>query len=366
MNTYSMIELKAKMLCEGVNPDSGAEDLFRQQNPSGVKRGGLSSGGKMRLSDNLVANVPFYRKKKVDLKVVADPNRKYGVFIQEEGRILCEAEVLLAPDWYGCKVGDFGITQVLTAHNLQLAGAVYEDCALFGCGNQCQFCVINHSLKDKRPELILKNADLILATLDQIPVDQYEGLTLNGGMTLHAGRGMELFESVIQAVYAKYPDLPIAIEITPPEDLDWIDRLAEAGMSSLMMNLECWDQEIRSRILPGKSKYCPRDQYLLAFERALSVLGHGKVTSCFVVGTEPTPSLKEGIAEVVKLGVVPSPLAGRYFEDVPDYPFVPDVNWREFLKILRFAGRELARTGVRSMDKAGCVACGMCDLIRDL
>jgi biotin synthase-related radical SAM superfamily protein len=363
MNT---IELKAKMLCEGVNPDEAAEELFRQQNPSGVKRGGLSSGGKMRLSDNLVVNAPFYREKKVDLKVVADSNRKHGVLIQEEGRILCEAEVLLAPDWYDRKVGDFEITQVLTAHNRQLAGAVYEDCVLFARGEQCQFCVINRSLAEKRSELIRKKANLILAALAQIPVDQYGGLSLNGGMTLHSGRGMELFESVIQAVHAKYPDLPIAVEITPPVDLNWVDRLAEAGMASLMMNLECWDQEIRSRILPGKSKYCSRDQYLAAFERSLSVLGSGRVTTCFVVGTEPVESLKKGISEIIRLGVIPSPLAGRYFEDIPNYPFVPDVDWREFLGVLRFAGRELARTGVRSMDKAGCVACGMCDLIKDL
>ena len=68
---------------------------------------------------------------------------------------------------------------------------------------------------------------------------------------------------------------------------------------------------------------------------------------------------------MVSCGVIPSPLAGRYLEDIPDYPFVPDVDWRDFLEVLGFAARQLRLQGLASTDKAGCVACGMCDLIKD-
>jgi hypothetical protein len=84
-----------------------------------------------------------------------------------------------------------------------------------------------------------------------------------------------------------------------------------------------------------------------------------------VVGTEPFESLQEGIRKVISLGVVPSPLAGRYFEDGPGYPFVPDVDWRDFLATVRFARDEAAGQGMRVLDMAGCVACGMCDLVKD-
>ena len=81
----SLLELKAKMLCEGVNVDKDAEDLFLQQNPSGVKRGGLSSGGKISLGAGLLVNTPFYRKKRVDLQVTADLTRERGLLIKERG-----------------------------------------------------------------------------------------------------------------------------------------------------------------------------------------------------------------------------------------------------------------------------------------
>ena len=44
------LELKARLLCEGANPDSKATiQALDQQNPQKVLRGGLSSGLKAKL-----------------------------------------------------------------------------------------------------------------------------------------------------------------------------------------------------------------------------------------------------------------------------------------------------------------------------
>ena len=360
------IELKAKLLCEGMSPDNAAAELFRKQNPSNVKRGGLSSGGKMKLASRIFVNAPFYRQRKTDLTAVADPENAQGVVIMMDGKALCKAEAIIAPDWYSERVGDFKITQILTAHNRQLAGAVYEDCALFALGRECKFCVINRSLQEKSPALVNKTGGLIVSALEKIPVEDYGGLTLNGGMTLKAGRGMERIVPIVEEVSAKYPSLQVAVEITPPADLDWINRMADAGAASLMMNLETWDGGIRAKLIPGKNEYCPKESYLAAFERAIKVFGPGRVSTCFVVGTESIESLKKGISAVIGMGVMPSPLAGRYFEEIADYPFAPNVNWRDFLDIVNFASAEAVRLGVKTTDKVGCFACGMCDLLKDV
>lgn len=218
------------------------------------------------------------------------------------------------------------------------------------------------SIAQKDPRLIRKDPTLFVAALSQIPVSEYGGLTLNGGMTFHIGRGLEVIEPVIRAVYQKFPSLPIAVEITPPADMEWIDRAVDAGLSSLMMNLECWDEEIRKRLIPGKNQACPKSQYFGAFERALKRLGPGRVSTCFVVGTEPMESLKEGIRQVVRQGVIPSPIAGRDFEDIPGYSFSARADWQEFIEVLRFSAEELRRQNVMTSDLAGCVACGMCDM----
>jgi len=368
MYQRGLLAVKAKLLCEGANPDQATLELFAQQNPSGVKRGGLSSGGKLKLGGRIFVNAPFYLKREVGLGIQADLNRVRGVSVidHQSQTIIVAGEVLPAPSWYNQRLGEFAITQIITAHNRQLAAAVYEDCVLFGLKKECRFCVMNVSQRQKSCRLMRKSAELILGALELIPVSEYGGLTLNGGMTLAPGRGMEIFEPVVRQISQRYPGLPIAVEITPPADLGWINRLAEAGVSSLMMNLETWDLEKRREIIPGKDELCPRDLYLRAFARAVGVLGSGKVSTCFVVGTESLASLREGIRTVVQLGVIPSPLAGRYFEDVPEYRFSPQTDWRDFLEIIYFTADQLRQSTLATADQAGCVACGMCDLIKEV
>lgn len=353
------------MLCEGINVDEPAAERFGRQNPSNVKRGGLSSGGKMRLGPSFFVNAPIYYQRQTDIQVVSR-GMDGPVRLMLDGKAVAQGEILPAPDWYGQQVDGFAITQILTAHNRQLAGSVYEDCVLFGLGKQCEFCVINQSVASKAPQLVNKSGRLILSAIGQIPTDEYAGLTLNGGMTLAPGRGMEKLVPVVSEISRRYPNLPIGIEMTPPADLEWIDRIVDAGASAVMMNLETWDAGRRAKAIPGKDQYCPRGSYLAAFERAVKRLGAGRVSTCFVVGTEPIESLLEGIRTVIGLGVVPSPLAGRYFEDISNYPFAPNVKWPEFLQVVQYAYEEARMAGLRALDKAGCVACGMCDIIKDV
>ncbi|MBP8617978.1 MAG: radical SAM protein [Candidatus Pacebacteria bacterium] len=363
--TIDPLVLKARLLCEGANVNQEVLSLFLRQNPSGIKRGGLSSGGKIKLETGFFVNFPLYLRQQVPFSIIKDPEKDNGIFIVEEKKVVSAAEIIEPPSWYAKTVQGFEITKIFTAHNRQLAAAVFEDCVLFHLNQQCRFCVINRSLKQKNPKLILKSEILLVEALNKIPRESYDGITLNGGMTLTLGRGMEILIPVVRLLRQTQADISIAVEITPPVDLIFIKELREAGASSLMMNLETWDEEQRQKIIPGKNKYCPRSQYLKAFEYALKIFGPGRVSTCFVVGTESLESLKQGIEEVINLGVIPSPLAGRFFEDIIGYPFCPKVNWQEFMEVLKFTTLKLREKKIQNTDKAGCIACGMCDVIKD-
>jgi len=369
------LELKARLLCEGANPDNQETiEFLKSQNPQQVLRGGLSSGLKVQLqktqnqpvvnypSKEFMVNFPLYSKMPVSLKVRTTEN---GLVILENDDIIGRAEILSPPDWYNESVDGYPITSILTLHNDQVVGSVYEWCSLFNTGEQCKFCVIDKSQKRSELRNVQRKSELILKALEKIPRESYRGIGLNGGMTFLDGRGLEQMIPLVKEIRARIGAVPIAVEMTPPQNLDFINRFAEAGGESLMMNLETWDDEIRGNLLPGKAKYCSKESYFKAFERALEVLGKGKVSTCFVVGTEPKGSLKEGIRKVVDYDVIPSPLAGRYFEDVIDYPFQPNTDWQEFLEIFQFARSEMVKKGLISTDSAGCVACGMCDIIGD-
>lgn len=367
------LEIKARLLCEGVNPDDEGSTIsyLEKQNPQKVLRGGLSSGLKIRLSGDgekpyprsFFVNAPLYTETSVPLEVRVDEN---GLCILEDNEVIATGDVLNAPDWYNESVDGYPITSIITQHNTQLAASVYEWCSLFKTGEQCRFCVIDKSQKYPELRSVTKKANLIMKAMELVTMDDIAGIALNGGMTFDSGRGLELMIPLIRTIRDRFSDLEIAVEMTPPEDPAYINSFAEAGGDSLMMNLEMWDEETRKKVIPGKAKYCPREQYLRAFEEGVKILGKGKVSTCFVVGTEPIYSLKEGISTVIDYNVIPSPLAGRTFEQIPDYSFTSKADWVEFLEVFRFTRNKLLMAGLRSTDKAGCVACGMCDMVTDV
>lgn len=366
MNT---LELKARLLCEGANPeDEETIKFLESQNPQKVLRGGLSSGLKVRIKPQLPSarefkvNFPLYLKRPAFLKVRATET---GLIILENDEEIGRAEILQPPEWYDQNVDGYPITSILTQHGDQLAGAVYEWCCLFNTGEQCKFCVMDRSQSNADLKNIQRKAELLIKAFQKIPREAYKGIILNGGMTFSLGRGLEVMIPVVQQIREQIGNIPISVEITPPKDLALIEEFAQAGGESLMMNLEIWDDEARSKIIPGKTKYCPKEDYLKAFEKAVAILGKGKVSTCFVVGTEPKESLKDGIKTAVSYDVIPSPVAGRYFEQFSDYPFNPNADWRQLLEIFQFAREQMTKKGLLPKDKAGCVACGMCDIIGD-
>lgn len=369
LTTMNTLELKARLLCEGANPeDEETVKFLESQNPQKVLRGGLSSGLKVRINPappstrEFKVNFPLYAKRPASLKIRATES---GLVILENGTEIGRAEILQPPEWYNQSVDGYPITSILTQHGDQLAGAVYEWCSLFNTGEQCKFCVMDRSQSNADLKNIQRKARLLMEALKKIPREAYKGIILNGGMTFTEGRGLEVMLPVVRQIREQITDASIAIEITPPKDLALIEQFAEAGGESLMMNLEMWDDETRSRIIPGKTKYCPKEDYLKAFEKAVEILGKGKVSTCFVVGTEPKEALKDGIRTVVSYDVIPSPVAGRYFEQFVDYPFSPNADYRELLEVFQFAREQMAKKGLLPKDKAGCVACGMCDIIGD-
>lgn len=366
MNT---LELKARLLCEGANPeDEETIKFLASQNPQKVLRGGLSSGLKVRINPQppntreFKVNFPLYLKRPASLKIRATGS---GLTILGNGEEIGRAEFLQPPGWYNQRVDGYPITSILTQHGDQLAGAVYEWCCLFNTGEQCKFCVMDRSQSNVDLKNVRRKAELLMEAFKKIPREAYRGIILNGGMTFSEGRGLEVIIPVVRQIREQIGKIPIAVEITPPKDLAVIEEFAEVGGDSLMMNLEIWDDEIRDNIIPGKTKYCPKEDYLRAFEKAVAILGKGKVSTCFVVGTEPKESLKDGIKTVVSYDVIPSPVAGRYFEQFSDYPFNPNADWRQLLEVFLFAREQMAKKGLLPKDKAGCVACGMCDIIGD-
>jgi radical SAM protein (TIGR04043 family) len=140
--------------------------------------------------------------------------------------------------------------------------------------------------------------------------------------------------------------------------------MAEAGIDSLGMHLEAVTDDVRRRIMPGKSDV-PVWVYMQAFARAVSVFGRGQVSTYLLAGLgDPIGAIVDMCRELVALGVYPFvvpfvPISGTPLENHPP----PTSEFMEAL-LAQVAGI-LAEAGLRSGNvKAGCARCGACSSLR--
>ncbi|OGI82135.1 hypothetical protein A3I95_00270 [Candidatus Nomurabacteria bacterium RIFCSPLOWO2_02_FULL_44_12] len=343
--------IKLFLLCNGMRVDNWQH--------AGMRRAGPSTGIELVLmagQSRINVKVPRYTSRITPAKLQNDE-----VWI--DGKMVCHADIMPTPGWYDTKVGNYPISQVLNAHGKFLVTSVYEQCVLFSTKTACVFCSMNQSLQSS--DLLLKKPELIVGALElALPGNSYHGLILNGGMMFDQSGGIKNYVPIVDVVRAKFPNLPITVESTPPKDLTWIKRLADVGVSSLTMNMETWDPTMRKVIIPGKHLFYALDDYYRAFEASIALLGKGNVSSCMVFGTEPLETTLQGVQEITSRGVIVSPIARRYYDDIPSFQDGPNPDYEEFAQVLQYAKMCHQKNGLAAL--FGCQKCNMCDPIGDI
>lgn len=247
----------------------------------------------------------------------------------------------------------------LHSHNV-LATTVLQTCIRYGnAETKCQFCAIGESLKGgrtiarKSPEQLAE----VAAAAQQF--DGVEQVVLTTGTPATDDRGAAVLAEAARAIKER-TGLAIQAQCEPPADFAWFQKLKDAGVDTLGMHLEAWDEGVRSRIMPGKAQV-PVSYYLKAFEAAVAVFGRGQVSTYLLGGLGDTvEGLLDGCRQLVALGVYPFvvpfvPIGGTPLENrTPPTP--------EFMRrLLQPLGEMLSDAGMSSETvKAGCAKCGAC------
>lgn len=348
-DTQKLFWIKLFLLCNGIRVQDWEHEGMRRAGPSTGIELMLSLGGALT-----AVKVPRYVTRRTVAKLE-------GNQISINGKVVCEASVIPLPTWYKKEVRGYPVAQILNAHGRFLVSSVYEQCVLFAAKKACIFCSMNESLvsrelKFKSPELIVESLEYALRFAD------YQGLILNGGMLFDRSGGIKNYLAVVMEVRKRFPSLAVTVESTPPKDTAWVERLVEAGVSSLTMNLETWNPVARASIVPGKNEFYTLDDYYRSFEVGIRELGKGKVSSCIVFGTEALETAQDGVRELTSRDVIVSPIARRYYDDIP-FRDGPNPNYEEFAQILSYTKE---RHGERRLTSFfGCQKCNMCDPIGD-
>lgn len=281
------------------------------------------------------------------------------------GAPLARVETPAEPRFYGLSTAD-GIPYrsiALLHGKTVLATTLLQTCIRFRDRSQsCQFCAIEQSLEDGRT-LVRKTPDQVAEVAEAaVRLDGISQLVMTTGTPNSEDRGARLMAETAAAVKARVA-IPIQGQCEPPEDPIWYKRMKEAGIDSLGMHLEVVEEEVRRRILPGKSELS-LERYERAFAKAVAVFGRGQVSTYLLAGLgDSAASLIACSGRLIELGVYPFvvpfvPIAGTPLADHP----APST---EFMLEVYTAVAELLRSSNMRSDQmaAGCAKCGACSAL---
>ena len=248
-----------------------------------------------------------------------------------------------------------------------LATTVVQTCIRYREeATRCRFCTIEESLKAGATTQVKQPEQLAEVAAAAVDLDRVGQMVMTTGTSNGPDRGARHLARCVRAVKDRVPFLPIQVQIEPPVDLVWIERLHEAGADAIGIHIETLDAEARARWTPGKATV-PIEAYEASWRRAVEVFGRNRVSTYLLVGLGEDPdALIAGAQALIAMGVYPfvvpyRPLQGSlaYADGVP----APDPA--VLSEVTRRVGEALREAGMQGADQvAGCAACGACSALQ--
>ncbi|MFW9881825.1 MAG: radical SAM protein, partial [Candidatus Thorarchaeota archaeon] len=164
-------------------------------------------------------------------------------------------------------------------------------------------------------------------------------------------------------VKKNYPNLPIHVQIEALENLEYINRLKEAGADTIGIHIEVLDEEIRRDITPGKYQLS-YNTFERNWKHALDIFGKNQVTSYILTGFgESKLKFLKDVEKLISIGVIPYITPVRSIPGIPDLPIT---KFKDLIEIYRASAILMKEYGVNPLkNKAGCVRCGGCSAINE-
>lgn len=351
MNTT---RLKIELLCRGAHTE---ENIDR-----GRKGGAGPTGGRyftfldgtcieIPLQGKFVENSPF---------TLVQTNGNWRVL--RGTRSLAEVKPVPRPRFYEKTTSDGTLMRkVAVLHGKDcLASTVYSKCVYWSSGKQCKFCGIElwHSdrLIQKQPKQLREVAE------EAFKEGAAQHFTLTTGTPPGHDRGALMLAEAAKEI-KEHVKMPVHMQLEPPESTRFLETLHHAGVDTVGIHIESFDQKVLSDVCPAKSNM---KDYFKAWKSAVELFGEGQVSTFIIAGLgETDESILQGAEKAARIGVIPyllplRPIAGTVFEKVsPPTPKRMTKLYRSVVETLQKVGLDPRKS------KAGCVRCGACSALQE-
>ncbi len=354
---WETIEIKVGLLCWGLCSSKTAEEIYARQNPGGQwKTGNIGLHIAFKNGSHVLVTISHsfdkqspYSLEKEDRKLVLVKNGKVA-------RLMIEEPML---DWYKQKTSSGTLMPTLFLHEGKaFLHQAYRGCDYFRKELQCKFCGTGAVWHDIEPK---ETAEVVKIALKDNPSYQ---VCLGGGTRLPRKRDIEYFSACAREIRKVSSDVPIWVEMTPPESEKSIAEMVKAGVTSFGFNIEIWDDKLRKEICPGKSsisKVC----YLDAIKSVTKILGPNRVGCCLLVGLEPEASSIEGALALTSIGAQPCMLAFKPW-DRSVFKDKPSCDPESLIRVSQAAVEGMIKNNIVPTKNQGCLLCEGCTIDHDI
>jgi radical SAM protein (TIGR04043 family) len=247
-----------------------------------------------------------------------------------------------------------------------LRSVVNQSCVYQKSGQACKFCAVQYWWNAVAVKGSLSVAETIEAGFREGAV-KHVSLTTATQDTPDRGLAGLVETSVL--IRSRAP-VPIMLEFEPVTDYgllsDLLWQAKKAGVTTVSINIECFDERLREDIMPAKGRIAVQ-AYLKNWEICLEMFGKNQVSTVVVAGIgEDDASILKGVEmaayrEVLTFLVPHSPAAGAVYAD-----FQPPAAdrmlhlYEESVQIMQKHGLDLCASA------AGCIRGGGFSAIKDV
>ncbi len=194
------------------------------------------------------------------------------------------------------------VAQVMGADCLAIA--VNKRCHYFTNGDFCKFCNITPTNVESKIDRISDFRDLVETI--KAAGKYYKFFDLTGGTFADRDEECEHYikiGNIIKDTLGRQ-NYSGPFSLSPPKNLNLLEKLHETGVDVISFNPDVWDDEVFRKICPGKAKI-GKDHYDKALQKAKELWGSGNSVVQFLVGPwESGKSLLEGVQYHLNRGIL--------------------------------------------------------------
>ncbi|MFA7268314.1 MAG: radical SAM protein [Sterolibacterium sp.] len=230
------------------------------------------------------------------------------LYLEKSGKFVCPIEFVERPEYYSKKTSSGtpmkNVGTLRGKHGLMVCSPLF--CSNWVEGGPCKFCNMNPGMDEYDNKAVTKKkADEVgevAAAMLAEGIDFH--LVTSAGQPPKGRTTVQEHIDILEAIkkHTGLEKIPGTDNISPPEDLDELERLKNTGIQCLFTNIEVWNPDMFNYMCPGKTKRYGQEYFKDACDRAAKYWGRGNSWSAMVAGLEEKKGLLEGCKIMAERG----------------------------------------------------------------